>query len=184
MFINSEKLSIELKKLLSLIDKYNDIYINYYNTLNESSTYWSSPLSVRFFSDTSIEKNNVEMTIANLKNLSSIYNYMVEEYSEIGKKIRYDLSYENSLNQLFNKYIEKIDSTLILYRNLSLETEDVEIINKQMEALKNNKKRIIDIKNYYNELFNKLKEIEIEVKNKLLTLDIKYIKENDIQQYL
>ena len=70
MFINSEKLSIELKKLLSLIDKYNDIYINYYNTLNESSTYWSSPLSVRFFSDTSIEKNNVEMTIADLKNLS------------------------------------------------------------------------------------------------------------------
>ena len=184
MFINSERLSIELKKLLGLIDKYNDIYINYYNTLNESSTYWNSPLSVRFFSDTSVEKNKVEMTITDLMSIADIYNYMVETYSEIGKKIKYDLSYENSLNQLFNKYIEKIDSTLTLYRSFELDNEDIQVIQQQIEIIKNNKKRIIEIKDCYNELFNKFKEIEIEIKNKISNLNIEYIKETEFQQYL
>jgi len=184
MFINSEKLSIELKKLLGLIEKYNDIYINYYNTLNESSSYWSSPMSVRFFSDTSLEKNKIEMTITDLKSIAEIYNYMVETYSEIGKKIKYDLSYENSINQLFNKYIEKIDSTLILYRSLEVDTLNIQIIQQQKEKIINNKKRILEIKDYYNELFNKFKEIEIEVKNKISNLNIEYIKETEFQQYL
>ena len=184
MFINSEKLSVEIKKLLELIEKYNDIYINYYNTLNESSSYWNSSLSIKFFSDVSVEKNKVEMAINDLKNIADIYTYMVESYGAIGKKIKYDLSKEEILTQLFNKYIEKIDSTIILYRTLEIDAQNMQIIENQKEILNNNKKKIIEIRKYYIDLFNKIREIDIEVKNRIKNLKIDYIKESEIQQYL
>ena len=184
MFINNEKLSLEEKKLSSLIDKYNDIILYYYNSLNESSVYWSSPLSVRFFSDVEQEKNKLDITIAELKSLDSIYLYMVEVYSEFGKKIKYDLDNEEKVIRSFNKYIEKVDSLLLLYKQMENDIKDYEIVQQHIETINKNKNKILEIKEFYINTFNKLREIDAEIKSKISNFKIEYIKETEFQQYL
>ena len=184
MFINNEKLSIEEKKLASLIDKYNDIVLNYYNILNESSVYWTSPLSIRFFSDIQQEKNKLNITISELKSIDLIYQYIIDTYSEFGKKINYDLSNEEKLTHSFNKYIERLDSIIILYKQFENNNSNYEIIQQHIDIINKNKSKMIEIKEYYVNTLTKIKEIEAEVKSRISNLKIDYIKETEFQQYL
>ena len=184
MFINNEKLSIEEKKLSSLIDKYNDIILNYYNILNESSLYWTSPQSIRFFSDIQQEKSKLNVAISELKSLDLIYQYIIDTYSEFGKKVNYDLSNEEKLLQSFNKYIERLDSIIVLYKQIEDNNSNHEIIQQHIDVINKNKSKMLEIKEYYVNTLTKIKEIEAEIKSRISNFKIDYIKETEFQQYL
>ena len=184
MFINSEKLSIEEKKLKSLIEKYNDIILNYYNSVSESSVYWNSTLSVRFYSDVDNEKAKLKLSIEELKSLDFIYSYMIESYSMFGKKIEYDINNQEKLISCFNKYVEKYDYILKLYRNIENSFDNKEYIMHQIEKIEDNKNILLELKENYIDIFDKLKEIDAEIKNRITSLNIDFIKETEFQQYL
>ena len=178
MFVDIEGLEEKIFKLNLLINKYEELFLNMYNLFDESSLFWNSKKSLEFYKNVEQEKNNISIFIGDLKSYNQIYSFLINKYKPIGNKIFFDFSYEKEVLTIINNIINKYDSIIINLNSLGPEYLDVK------EKVQINKKIIDDYRKRLINILNKIKSVNDDICHKLSDLEIEYIQENSIQQFV
>lgn len=182
MKIEVSKLNAEIVKFENLIEKLEDIYLNYYNQINSCSFFWQDKHEIKFMDQAKEEKRKYMNMINELKNISDIYSYLIREYQKIGRKIVVDLGMKNEVNNYFNKYINEINNLIYEYNRLDLSfCYDVRsYLLKEKDRLNKTKNDILSIRQKVRETFNEIEQIEKQIQLNISKLNIEIIKENSI----
>ena len=186
MIIDVNNIKDEIVKLNDLLDKYKDNYLNLYNEINNASSYWNDLISVKFFDSCKIEKIETKTTLEEIKSIIDIYNYILEKYQEIGKKIKFEIKNRDIVINGFNNYIIKVDDLIREYNsiNFNCNIKISNMLNDQLYKLKNNRKILNNIKDKVKDIFDNIEEIEKEINLRLSKINIDIIKEIDISIFI
>lgn len=186
MNINVEKIKFDLRKYNSLLEKFEECHINFYNKINSLTSLWSDGNSSLFYDSVNVEKNDVSGVISDLKRISDVYSYIVDSYDKFGKKISYDLSIKNSVIDTFNVYLNKLDQIINSYSSLDLSfcPNEAGLLISQKQKFINVRKSIVDYMNDIINLFDEIELIENQVRVSISHIDINLIKETDISQFI
>lgn len=186
MEINVSKLQTEISNYNNKVKRYEECMQNLYNVLSQASSYWKDGKTNSFFNNLEIEKRDVVEMVHSLRQLSALYNYIIEKYEKFGRKIKYDLEYRNEINTSFDKLEFKLNGIISQYNKIDLSFDPSE-----KNLILNEKQKIISIKNNLENLrvevkkiFDEFEEIEREVNYKISEINIKVIKESNIEDYI
>ena len=181
MQVNTNKLKEEIVKYYKTIDDYNNCMNNLYNVFEQSSLYWKDGTSAFFFDDIQKEKIAVFVTKDELEDIYKIYNYLIDEYSSFGGKIKFDLKKLNNIKYKFNDLIDAFDGALEHFNALNLgfnPIEKHEIINQKQIILRT-KNNLVTLKNNIINTYEKITKIENEILKRLSKIEVLMIKETD-----
>lgn len=186
MNVNTNRLKDNIDKLNIELNNYSNIKLNYYNELNNSSSYGNSIKIRKFYTNVSKEKIYLDDFIEELNELKSIYDYIYNSYNNIGNNIEFDLNNDTTLFNKINLINNKINSIKrsINFINLSTYPEITKEINSIILKLNNMQKNLNIIEKHYKTTINKINEIEKQSKIRLNKLDFKLIQEIDLNEFI
>ena len=186
MEINVSNLKSEINRYNKIINDYEENILNLYNELFQTQTYWQDGNSIKFINTLELEKRQTNNKIAELKSISDILKYITTEYEKIGNKIAFDLSTKNLIDTYFNNYISKIDNIIKKYNSLDISfcPNEAIVLKDERNKLQAIKSDVLDIKQKINKTFKQLEEIETQIKNKLEKINIEYITENSVSDFI
>lgn len=182
MDINIEKLKGDLRELNNLIEDYESIYYNLYNELSNCSIFWRDNNSCLFFDNVRLEKIAVNETITEFKQITEVYNYLVNKYGEFGNKIKINTKLKNDILSKFDNYLEDIYDILDAFKNLTFRFDKTisDNIYRDMEKLVDIVNILVSLKSKIKKHFNEFEEIEKEVSLKISKINIEILKESEI----
>ena len=173
---------INLKKVVnkynSLIDKYQQNYLNVYNEIKNSNLYWVDPHALRFFEAKDIERHKIEVTYEELSKMSNIYSYIIRKYEDIGNYIEFNLENRDALLSKLNLYINRINSIISSYSGLDYSFASGSIqssINSQINNLRNMAREATEVKERIRTLLNDIKESESKIQSMINNVDIQVL---------
>ena len=170
-------MKFSISKLDKSIQYYEDINLNIKNCLSDVEHNWYGD-SIKLFSNKVQEEQiKIEKNIIELKDVISVYNYCIQEYSLIGKKIEYKFDEIDKLYNYLNDYIDILKQILILYNNIPAKYSY--LIEEQKRYFKDSISIIIEIKEKISSLHEKINNIETVVNSKLSKINIEIIKESE-----
>ena len=179
MEININNLKNNVIELNKIINEYENTYLNMYNNVYDIKENWIGEKSVSFFEKNSLEQKKISNCIEELKSLILVYTYIINEYSNISYKIFINLDLREKINNCFNKYIELIDKVNVLCNNIpNMYISFIENIKIYFNNLKD---KIIYLKQNYNDICDKIIEIENNISIKISKINIELINETDIR---
>lgn len=186
MVVNTINLSSEIHKMNSLINEYENIFLNLYNEINNSSFFWNDNHSIAFYNNTNLEKLKVRQTITELKYVEDIYSYVYQNYSEFGRVIKFDLENFEKVYENFNLCNEQIKNVIRGHNGLdtSVCSEISGLINNNYTLLASMQEDLQLLKTSTKNALVKIENTEKEVRNKINHMDIEYIKESDIREFI
>lgn len=183
--INTSKLSIEITNLKTALSEYEENNLNYYNELNSIPSYWEDNHETLFLDTVSNQKNSINTFIEEIQNIIDIYSYLLEQYQNLGTKLSFDLTKKDSCIQSFDNYLTKLEEILNLYNNLNLTSFPYRnTILKQKRTIKDMKTTILNIKEQYKKITNKIEEIEQTASNKISKVSLQEIEEINVNNYI
>ena len=170
---------INLKKLVnkynSLIEKYQQNYLNIYNEIKNSNLYWVDPHALRFFVAIDIEKHKIDISYDELIKMGNIYEYIVRKYESIGNYISFNLENRDYLLSKLNTYINNINSIINSYGSLDYSFANWSVqssINNQINSLRTMLRDAMGVKERIRTLLNDIKESENKIQNMINNVDI------------
>lgn len=171
MNVNVSSLRSEIVKLKSLLKDYEDNYLNLYNEINTTSSYWKDEESFKFFDLVPKEKLEVKNVLDQAYSVLDIYSFVVSKYQEIGNRIQVDLSKRDIVYSNFNNYIDQLGDIIKCYKNLDISfcrgsKEGILILN-ELNILEGLKKDVIETFDKVKDIYKKIYEIESEVNNRI-----------------
>ena len=186
MDINIEKLKGDLRKLSNLIEDYESIYYNLYNELSNCSIFWKDNNSSFFFDNVRLEKIAVNETITEFKQITELYNYLFNKYSEFGNKIKINTELKNDILSKFDNYLEDIYDILDDFKNLTFRFDKTiaDNIYRDMDRLVDIANILVGLKSRIKKHFNEFEEIEKEVSLKISKINIDILKETEISNLI
>ena len=186
MKINVKNLKLEVNNLKKIIEEYDDIYLNLYNEFSLSSFLWNDTNSKKFYKDLDVEKIRVQDTINEMYSINNIYKYIINQYEKIGNNIYYDLSNKNIILSDIKKYQQRLNVIINKYNNLDTSScpQISNYIIKEKTIIKESLNLTNTVYKNINILYKKLEELDKEIKLRVSKIDISYIKENDIYDYV
>ncbi len=186
MYINLSNLKNEVNKLNNLINKYEEIYLNLYNEFNFSSYLWHDKNSESFFESLKMEKLKIKNNIEEIDDVKQLYDYIINQYEVIGNEIKCNLNSEKNILLKFDSYLAELSKTITYYNNLDLSfcPQFKEMITKEKNIIIREKIEIENVRNKIKKMYKKINEIEREVKLKISKINIEYIKENDMNNFI
>ena len=186
MDINIEKLKGDLRELNNLIEDYESIYYNLYNELSNCSIFWKDNNSNIFFDNVSKEKLAVNEVITEFKQITDLYNYLVNKYSEFGNKIKFNIKLKNDILSEFDNYLNNIYDILDDFKNLTFRFDSTisDNIYKDMDKLVDITNILVGLKSRIKKHFNEFEEIEKEVSLKISKINIDILKETEISNLI
>lgn len=186
MEVNTINLSSEIHKMNSLINEYEDIFLNLYNEINNSSFFWNDNNSVSFYNNANLEKIKVRQTIFEIENVRNIYVYINEQYSTLGKIIKFDLENVEKIYEYFTYCNEQVKNIIRSHNSLNIGvcSEINGLINSNYSLLSKIQEDLQLLKTSTKNALIKIENVEKEVRNKINHMDIEYIKESDIREFI
>ena len=177
--ININSLSKNNNILSNLLNEYELVKDNLFNQIKNCLIDWHDENSIAFEEKIISEKQKTNQFISNVREYENINNYVIDKYSKLFKNIKYDqIKYEKYI-YAFNSSINKVEELINIYSQINITSECVEY--DRIIYLKNKifqiKNRLQDAKNKVVEFVKKIKEIEIELKNKINKIEL--VKVND-----
>lgn len=164
--VNVMELKTKLDNLKRLIEEYENIEINLFNQLKNSSISWEDANSIRFQDAIVEEKKESNEYVNNLKETINIFNEIYNSYINIGKKVKVNLNEKrnvlNSIENIKNK-INNINKKIN-----QINVNEVSEIRYKIKSVYDN---INSLKEIYVSLYKKLENIESSIKNKLNKLE-------------
>lgn len=176
--INIKNINDDISSLNSLISDYYDTYINFFHILNDSENYFKDNTSKILYSKVEEEKKSVEKIILGLKERNNIYKYVCNSYKEIGTYIKVDIDAKKAIIDKIVYCINKTDNIVNLYNTIINSNTNTTEIEKQKKCIISIRDRYKKLKMNILDLYQKLSNIENEVKKKIDDLDT--ININDI----
>ena len=180
MEIKLEKLEVENNKLKQLLNEYESNYLNIYNELESTSFIWQGEESNDFNHKVETDKIKLKNTYEELKQLDSVYNYLINDYQSIGQDIFFDMDKISGLNDYFDKTLTSIVSVIDYYDILdtSFCPAEASIIDRQKNEIGQAEKDLFKVKQDTKSTFDKIDKIERTVNSKLSGVDVEFIKED------
>ena len=180
MQIKVNNLKTDLEKLNNLINTYYDDTLNMYNELSYSSNYWEDNKAIKYYDNIKKEKIANFQFIEELEDLKQVYQIMIERYEKIGNNIKCNLKNRYNVLNYFDKYLNKISKIVRLYRSIS----DRSLVENHIVTLQNNYSKILSTRKKIAQKFNEIENIEKEIKRLIDKVDVTYLKESEIREYL
>ncbi len=95
--VNVTNLKNELVKMETIIHEYEEIELNLFHQLNDSCVNWQDGNSQIFSDKIDIEQRETNELLDLLKNEQETYQFIVDKYQTIGKKIECQLAHKQSI---------------------------------------------------------------------------------------
>lgn len=171
--INIMDLKKEIDEVNKYISEYEEVQLNLFNQLKESTINWQDEFSRQFESKIYLDKKETYILLCQLKDKNEVYNYAYNQYKEIGKKISCNLNNKNTIittidncilqaNSIINQF-NAIDNSFYYWEYQTIEDCKNKVIN-----VKNKLRNVLsNIRNIY----QKIENIEIEVNAKIKELE-------------
>jgi DNA repair exonuclease SbcCD ATPase subunit len=184
--IDISNLNNEIRHLGKSIEDYESTILNIHNIIKDVSFYWDDKRARDLMKSNETDKLLDKRKIEELTEVKEIYQFITLKYSELGKKIEFDLSNESSVDKAINNYIKQLEDIISMYNRIELN-----LYKEEEKYIKDSKKRVVDLKNkmeqertLVNKAYSKLKEINNEINNKLVTLNIKPVREKFLKDFM
>ena len=155
--VNVLDLKNEIAKFNSLIDTYQENYLNLYNEIKNSNIYWLGTKATRFYIAKEEEKLKIDITFEELNSIKDIYSYIVSRYGKLGDNIKFNLNNRDELLSKTNTYINKLKRVLSIYQRLDYsyasysvknniygQMNNIRIMISNATKLRDNIKRIVN----------------------------------------
>lgn len=186
MEINISKLQSEISNYNNKVKQYEECMRNLYNVLSQSSLYWKDGKTNAFFDNLHSEKQDITEIITNLNQISNVYSLILEKYEKFGEKLQYDLNYRNVINVSFDKLIFGLNNLIKRYNELDLSFNPSErhLIFTEKNKIVSIKNNIEDLKEKVSKVYDEFEEIEREVNHKISEINIKVLKESNVEDYI
>ena len=171
--VNVSELKNYVYKLQQIIDEYEEIQLNIFNQLKESTINWQDGNSIKFENSIYLEKKDSDLFLQSLQNKKDIYDFICKKYGEIGNKIKCCLNNKNNiLNAINNCYNETVSILNDFDKiNTDFYYKEKDSILLQKQNIVKVREEIKRIKTTTLQLFNKIDNIEKLVKEKIVSLD-------------
>lgn len=182
MKIDIEKLKISVEKLNSLLNDYDSIYKSFYHEIVNLKSYWHDAHANAFFEKIREEKKVNTLFFREFKSICDLYNYIYNQYLDIGDKINFDFSNRDIFISKIDKYINNIDNIINKYNNLDTDF-DLEIskyLSYEKSKYSNIKEKLLSIKEANKEAIDNISNIEKQIKLKISKIHVKSIESNSI----
>lgn len=186
MQLNVSNVYNELINLSSLINSLEKEYLNIYQLLSEVANYWKDNNSINYLNHLQKEKIKTKNICDELTNIKDVYSYFIEQYSKIGNKIFFNEKNVSKVLTKFDDYINHGENILKKYNELNLSSYDYgfDLLDEQINTLKSNLKKSMQIKAVMKKIFDDIVSIENTIKEKISKIDLEIIKESDINEFL
>ena len=180
MEIDVSNLKEMVKKYENIIERYENTMLNLYHSINNSSAFWVDKKAGNYYEQIDTDKKQLSLIINSMKDLMKVYKFIIEKYEKFGPKIKLDsnMMQETTKKRDYNELIvdKNMEELLALY-NISDKVDEKPKNNKK----KTDKKEIIKI---IQDTLNELDEIETEITKKIDNVDIEFIKEISISDFI
>ena len=186
MQINNSNIYNDYVDISYLIEEYKRNYLNKYKVLTQLQSFWNDNKSQLFFEYIEKQKTQMYTTFEELDKVKELYRMLLDNYSEIGNKVSLFEKNSSELFSQFDNYISLGETVLSKYKSMNLNAQDSEIvfIEQQIEKLESNILIVKNVKSKVLDLVNKILDDERSMKEKIASIDIKQIKESDINEFL
>lgn len=186
MEINLKKLKKEYFFLNSLVNKYEEIILNYYGKINFVFSEWNDKKGILFSEHIDEESKNVFLLISNLKELCNIYKYIIKKYEQFGDIIKFDFEKKEGINDSFDEVNNDLSNIIRKYDNLDLDflSNEKKHVTNQKEKFVNLKKDLLALKNNNNKTFDMIDEIEKEINYKISKISPENVKETNVSDFI
>ena len=168
-------------KLSSIIDKYENNYLQYYNILNHTQDDWFDNKAKIFFETVDDDKKADINTLQEMKTINSIYNYLINNYEEIGQDIYYNPSKKEQILTLLDNIIEQTKIIIKDYNSIGIYNySERSLLYSQKNIFMNLLEKEKYIRNRINNTMYKIEDIEKLSKEEFSKITIEPILEKDI----
>lgn len=111
------------------------------------------------------------MSFIELKEIIELYNYIYFLYKNFGKKIKFNNSFCNKMNDKFSEYLIIIEQIINIYESIE-QVYNNDIIKKHKLYFINLKTNIIDLKNSVNKVINNIIKNEHLINRRISKISI------------
>lgn len=177
--INTSELKNIIDSLNSLINEYELIQLNIFNQLKNCTINWQDGNSLVFDDKIYLDKQESKRILELLNEKKELYDYIYRSYSDIGKKIRFNLNGKNAIIYAIDDCCNKATSIINEFYNInrSFYYSEQNSIFYQKDRIIGVRNQLSEIKNSIIKLYDRIEVIEREIKNKITKLE--KIKIND-----
>ena len=173
-------MKIELEKLETNLDEYNDLYLTIFHELSIALENWKDNRSLQFSEDLYLEKQQTKKFIESLKDRRDIYKYIVTEYSKIGNIISFNLSKKSSFDQKTTAVKNALNAAIRQGENAAYSIGHYRVSEagyfvQEKRKINDMIKQIDSIKTQVDSILSEIGLIESNVKKKIDKLEYKRI---------
>ena len=176
--VNVTKLKEEIAKYNSLLDSYQENYLNLYHEITNSKLYWSDPHAINFFDDKDLEKNRIDVSFEELKSIKEVYNLIINSYEKIGNFIEFNIANRDNILSKLNTYTNKLNRIMNSYNDLDYSFADSGIkssINSQKSYIKEMIDNANILKNSIKTLLNNIVDNENKIRSAISNINVEIL---------
>ncbi len=183
MLINLTEINSEINKLNDLISEYEDVQLNIFNQLKDSSVNWNDGNSLVFNEKIYDDKIESALFLLYIKENKELFDFIYNSYSQLGKKISCNLEKKNSVIFSIETCISQINTILNEFNQIdvSFNYSEKDNILKQKQKIVEVRQICLEIKNNTLKTYTKIEKIEKEVLKRTQKLEKFDIKEFDYE---
>ena len=174
MRVKTIALKNNIASLKNCLNDCERIFFEVFKNINDLNNYWKDSYTTAFFDAMNKEQSLAGDLIRNIKKLRKTYIFVYDEYSGYGRSFEIDTSLKDTTLQSFDTYIDNIEKILNIYKSIPIAefVDEAEILEKNKESFKNNKKEVLSMKNTVRKVYESVDSVELEVARKLAAIDI------------
>lgn len=162
-----------IENLESIIGEYEEIELNLFNQLKDCCiNNWQDGNSADFEDQMYVEKQESDMILESLNDKKDIYEFIYNEYSDIGRKIKMNLNGRSRVLSTIDRAYDNARTVISLFSSVDTGYRYGGDILAQKAKIQNVKYQLSNLKMEVNSLYSRVEQIENEIRNKINSLDI------------
>ena len=186
MLVRVDNMRTQLNLLNKTLVNYEEDYRNFYNELNNASSYWQDPHAEKFFNNAKLEELKAKNTIEEITSLRDVYTYFVEKYENLGNRISFDLDKKEDCLLKLEKTLNQMEEIVRSYEqlNTSFCPSIGKKLNDEKQVVIKEIKNLQAIKEKIKETFLAIEEIEKNIYQKLSKIGFEVVKEANLREFI
>lgn len=171
--INTVNLKNDIDTLNKLISEYEEIQLNMFNELKDSCINWQDGNSIEFEKEIYLEKVEADNILNMLNDKKNILDFIYDKYSDLGKKIKCNLNNKSSLLHSIETCQSQTQNIINEFWKIdnSFYYTEQQKISKQVDKINEVKNGLAEVKSSIAKMFDKIEEIEKEIKEEITKLE-------------
>ena len=179
---NLENLNTKLKEKTNLYEKNIG---DYYKYIEQVRYDWYDDNSERYYQDVPNDRNNDYSIIEEIKNITKIYDYLINNYKTIGNIIEYNPAKKDDIINTLDDMISTTNRIINNYDNINIYSyAERNRLYNQEKSFQDLKIKIKELKKELKKDMNKIDEIENNSKDKFKGIKIDKVNSKDIRPYM